>query len=87
MTEKIEDLVSVLFLPLVRRRFIPSVSLELTPSCSTLLFRSSSAFGVRIALTTSYRGLKTDLGLLANGSIWGWTICVIVVAFFAKFIR
>ncbi|KAH8919284.1 hypothetical protein BT69DRAFT_1337391 [Atractiella rhizophila] len=31
-------------------------------------------------------GLRTDLSLLANGSIWGWTICVIVVAFLSKFL-
>ncbi|GAA97261.1 uncharacterized protein L969DRAFT_44257 [Mixia osmundae IAM 14324] len=49
--EKIEDLVSVLFLPLY------------------------------FALS----GLKTDLGLLSDGSIWGWTIAVIVVAFSGKF--
>ncbi|KAL8286345.1 hypothetical protein RQP46_004833 [Phenoliferia psychrophenolica] len=52
ITEKIEDLVSVLFLPLY------------------------------FALS----GLKTDLGLLSDGSIWGWAICVIVVAFFGKFL-
>ncbi|KAK4058639.1 K(+)/H(+) antiporter [Microbotryomycetes sp. JL221] len=52
LTEKIEDLVAALFLPLY------------------------------FALS----GLKTDLGLLANGSIWGWCICVIVVAFFSKFL-
>ncbi|KAK4705232.1 monovalent cation:H+ antiporter-2, CPA2 family, partial [Phenoliferia sp. Uapishka_3] len=52
ITEKIEDLVSVLFLPLY------------------------------FALS----GLKTDLGLLRDGSIWGWVICVCVVAFFGKFL-
>ncbi|KAM0756252.1 hypothetical protein T439DRAFT_320950 [Meredithblackwellia eburnea MCA 4105] len=52
ITEKIEDLVAVLFLPLY------------------------------FALS----GLKTDLGLLRDGSIWGWTICVIIVAFASKFI-
>ena len=31
-------------------------------------------------------GLQTNLGLLANGSIWGFTICVIVVAFLGKFL-
>ncbi|SCV69534.1 BQ2448_2554 [Microbotryum intermedium] len=52
LTEKIEDLVTILFLPLY------------------------------FALS----GLKTDLGLLANGRIWGWTVCVIVVAFIGKFV-
>lgn len=52
LTEKIEDLMAVLFLPLY------------------------------FALS----GLKTDLGLLANGSIWGWTMCVVFVAFFSKFL-
>ncbi|ORY43580.1 Sodium/hydrogen exchanger family-domain-containing protein [Leucosporidium creatinivorum] len=52
LTEKIEDLVAVLLLPLY------------------------------FALS----GLKTDLGLLANGSIWGYVVCVIVVAFFSKFL-
>lgn len=33
-----------------------------------------------------HSGLKTDLGLLANGSIWGWTVCVIIVAFAGKFV-
>lgn len=47
LTEKIEDLVTVLFLPLY------------------------------FALS----GLKTDLGLLSDGSIWGWVVCVCVVAF------
>ncbi|GAA5971654.1 hypothetical protein JCM11641_000674 [Rhodosporidiobolus odoratus] len=52
LTEKIEDLVTVLLLPLY------------------------------FALS----GLKTDLGLLRDGSIWGWVVCVIVVAFFSKFL-
>ncbi|KAM0792622.1 hypothetical protein ACM66B_005282 [Microbotryomycetes sp. NB124-2] len=52
LTEKIEDLVAALFLPLY------------------------------FALS----GLKTDLGLLANGSIWGYCILVIVVAFLSKFL-
>ncbi|KAL8277998.1 hypothetical protein RQP46_009630 [Phenoliferia psychrophenolica] len=52
MTEKIEDLVSVLFIP--------------------IFFAES--------------GLKTNLGLLNTGIIWGWTICVISTAFAAKFI-
>ncbi|BGP38234.1 K(+)/H(+) antiporter [Rhodotorula kratochvilovae] len=52
LTEKIEDLVTVLFLPLY------------------------------FALS----GLKTDLGLLKDGSIWGWVVCVCIVAFASKFI-
>ncbi|CEQ39973.1 SPOSA6832_01550 [Sporobolomyces salmonicolor] len=52
LTEKIEDLVTVLFLPLY------------------------------FALS----GLNTDLSLLSDGSIWGWTVCVIVVAFASKFL-
>ncbi|KPV76123.1 uncharacterized protein RHOBADRAFT_53105 [Rhodotorula graminis WP1] len=52
LTEKIEDLVTVLFLPLY------------------------------FALS----GLKTDLGLLSDGSIWGWVVCVCVVAFASKFV-
>ncbi|KAJ8295666.1 K(+)/H(+) antiporter 1 [Rhodotorula toruloides] len=52
LTEKIEDLVTVLFLPLY------------------------------FALS----GLKTDLGLLKDGSIWGWTFAVIIVAFLSKFL-
>jgi Kef-type K+ transport system membrane component KefB len=51
LTEKIEDLVTVLFLPIY----------------------------------FTFSGLRTDLGLLNNGSIWGWAVCVIVVAFFSKF--
>ncbi|GAA5920673.1 hypothetical protein JCM6882_004114, partial [Rhodosporidiobolus microsporus] len=31
-------------------------------------------------------GLKTDLTTLNDGSIWGWCICVVVVAFFSKFL-
>ncbi|GAA5859102.1 hypothetical protein JCM1840_003752 [Sporobolomyces johnsonii] len=52
LTEKIEDLVTVLFLPLY------------------------------FALS----GLNTDLSLLSDGSIWGWTVCVVVVAFLSKFL-
>jgi Kef-type K+ transport system membrane component KefB len=51
MTEKLEDLVSVLFLPIY----------------------------------FTFSGLRTDLGLLNNGGIWGWAVCVIVVAFASKF--
>ncbi|KAM0753738.1 hypothetical protein T439DRAFT_342036 [Meredithblackwellia eburnea MCA 4105] len=51
LTEKVEDLVTVLFIP--------------------IFFAES--------------GLKTNLGLLKNGIIWGWTFCVIFTAFFAKF--
>ncbi|KAM0717690.1 hypothetical protein Q7P37_007542 [Cladosporium fusiforme] len=52
VTEKIEDLIGALFLPLY------------------------------FALS----GLNTDVGLLDNGITWGYTIAVIFVAFFAKFI-
>jgi len=52
LLEKIEDLVSILFLPLY--------------------------------FTLS--GLKTNLGLLNNGVTWGYTILIIMVAFFGKFI-
>lgn len=52
ITEKLEDMVTILFIPLY------------------------------FALS----GLKTDLGLLNNGAIWGWVVCVIVVAFFSKFL-
>ncbi|GAA6012421.1 hypothetical protein JCM10207_007081 [Rhodosporidiobolus poonsookiae] len=52
LTEKIEDLVTVLLLPLY------------------------------FALS----GLKTDLGLLNDGSIWGYTVLVIVLAFVSKFV-
>lgn len=52
MTEKIEDLVSVIFLPLY------------------------------FALS----GLKTNLGSLDTGIIWGYTICIIVIAFVSKFV-
>lgn len=52
ITEKMEDLISILFIP------------------------------IYFCLS----GLKTDLGLLNNGSIWGWVVAVIVVAFFSKFL-
>ncbi|KAG8854394.1 K(+)/H(+) antiporter [Serendipita sp. 411] len=52
LTEKLEDLVSLLFLPLY--------------------------------FTLS--GLKTDLGLLNNGTTWGYTILITIVAFIGKFI-
>lgn len=52
MTEKLEDLITILFIP--------------------------------IYFTLS--GLKTDLGLLNSGSIWGWVFCVVIVSFCAKFI-
>lgn len=51
-TSQIEDIVSVLFLPLY------------------------------FALS----GLKTNLGALDTGIIWGYTIAIIVIAFFSKFI-
>ncbi|GAA5909858.1 hypothetical protein JCM8208_000972 [Rhodotorula glutinis] len=31
-------------------------------------------------------GLNTDLTLLNTGTIWGWTVCVMVVAFLSKFL-
>ncbi|CAE7216799.1 unnamed protein product [Rhizoctonia solani] len=52
LLEKIEDLVSILFLPLY--------------------------------FTLS--GLKTDLGLLNDGTAWGYTFLIVAVAFFGKFI-
>ncbi|KAH8094890.1 Sodium/hydrogen exchanger family-domain-containing protein [Cristinia sonorae] len=52
IVEKIEDLISVVFLPLY------------------------------FALS----GLRTNLGLLDNGVTWGYTILIIVVAFFSKFL-
>ena len=70
MVEKIEDIVSVLLLPLVR---LPSSLLQ-----AVLLIISLQYF----ALT----GLRTNLGLLNNGITWGYTILIIVVAFFSKFI-
>ncbi|KAI9447249.1 Sodium/hydrogen exchanger family-domain-containing protein [Russula earlei] len=51
LTEKLEDMVSVIFLPLY--------------------------------FTLS--GLSTDLGLLNTGTIWGFTICICVLAFAGKF--
>lgn len=51
MTEKIEDLVTVVFLPLY--------------------------------FTLS--GLRTNLGTLNSGLAWGYTIAIIIVAFFSKF--
>lgn len=50
--EKLEDLVSILLLPLY----------------------------------FAFSGLKTNLGLLNTGEIWGYTILICVVAFFSKFI-
>ncbi|KEP46601.1 potassium:hydrogen antiporter [Rhizoctonia solani 123E] len=52
LLEKIEDLVSILFLPLY--------------------------------FTLS--GLKTDLGLLNDGTAWGYTFLVVMVAFLGKFV-
>ncbi|CAE6440636.1 unnamed protein product [Rhizoctonia solani] len=52
LLEKIEDLVSILFLPLY--------------------------------FTLS--GLKTDLGLLNDGTAWGYTFLIVAVAFFGKFL-
>lgn len=72
LTEKIEDLVATLFLPLVCP--IPSFDQE----APLLIFILHQYFALS--------GLKTDLGLLNNGSIWGWAFCVIIVAFLSKFI-
>lgn len=52
LTEKMEDLVSVIFLP------------------------------IYFALS----GLKTNLGDLNSGIAWGYTVAIIVIAFFSKFI-
>ncbi|CAH7668764.1 Sodium/hydrogen exchanger family-domain-containing protein [Phakopsora pachyrhizi] len=52
LASKIEDLVTVFFLP--------------------LFFTLS--------------GLSTDLGLLKDGSIWGWTVCVLLAAEISKFV-
>ena len=46
---------------------------------------------LRIWLSTSQQyfalsGLKTNLGLLNDGPTWGYTIFIIVIAFFGKFI-
>lgn len=38
-----------------------------------------------IPLYFATSGLKTNLGLLNTGVIWGWTICIMVVAFSGKF--
>lgn len=41
---------------------------------------------VFIPLYFATSGLNTDLRLLDSGIIWGWTICVMVVAFMGKFV-
>jgi Kef-type K+ transport system membrane component KefB len=51
VTEKIEDLVSALFLPLY----------------------------------FAFSGLSTNLGLLNDGTVWGYVVGIIAVAFFSKF--
>lgn len=71
ITGKIEDLVSCIFLPLY----------------FALSYVSPSLCCVHRQLTQNlHSGLNTDLGLLASGSIWGWTVCVIFTAFFSKFL-
>lgn len=52
MTEKLEDLVSVIFLP------------------------------IYFALS----GLRTNLGTLNGGLVWGYTVAIIAIAFFSKFL-
>lgn len=75
LTEKIEDLVTVLFLPLYfALSWVPSRSVSKSPMLSL------------IWSLVIHRGLKTDLGLLKDGSIWGWTVAVIIVAFLSKFL-
>ncbi|GAA6001834.1 uncharacterized protein JCM10292_005931 [Rhodotorula paludigena] len=41
---------------------------------------------VFIPLYFATSGLNTDLRLLDSGIIWGWTVCVMVVAFMGKFV-
>ena len=70
LLEKIEDLVSILFLPLV---------------CSFLITK----FAVSLCLDLKYftlSGLKTNLGLLNDGTAWGYTFLIIFVAFLGKFL-
>ncbi|OBZ81921.1 K(+)/H(+) antiporter 1 [Choanephora cucurbitarum] len=55
ITEKIEDLVNIIFLPLVSQYFTLS-------------------------------GLKTQIGLLNSGSVWGYVILVIFLACFGKIV-
>jgi hypothetical protein len=71
LVEKIDDLVSMLFLPIVRA--IPVLSFGLADTdLSTQYFVLS--------------GLQTNLGLLNTGTDWGYIILIGVVAFLGKFI-
>lgn len=76
LVEKIEDLVVILLLPIVSRQ------MSSPPYCSNFFPPLELAWSQYFALS----GLKTDLGLLNTGKVWGYTILLIVVAFLGKFI-
>lgn len=80
LTEKIEDLVTILFLPLY---FALSCVCRLPCTPLRLI---SCANQADTSPPRASSGLKTDLGLLSDGSIWGWTVCVTIVAFLSKFL-
>ena len=73
IVEKIEDIVTILLLPIV------SLPCQLPSSVDSTLTPTPRQY---FALS----GLKTNLGLLDSGKTWGYTILLIVVAFLGKFI-
>lgn len=70
LVEKIEDLVTILFIPIV------------SEACSHLY--SGALIDCEQYFTLS--GLRTNLGLLNDGITWGYTIIICMVAFFSKFV-
>lgn len=68
LTEKLEDMVTIIFLPLV--------SLRIMVPCRAI---------VDTLQYFTISGLSTDLGLLNTGNIWGYTIAIIITAWFGKF--
>ncbi|KAG6856993.1 hypothetical protein H0H87_011087 [Tephrocybe sp. NHM501043] len=70
LVEKLEDLVNIIFLPIVR------IMLRFTSESDRVAFDSQY-------FTLS--GLRTNLGLMNDGKTWGYTIIICLVAFFSKF--
>ena len=73
LVEKLEDLITLIFLPIVRLGSVICSSTSADTCQNSLQYFTLS-------------GLNTNLGLLDTGKTWGYTILICVVAFFAKFL-
>jgi hypothetical protein len=78
VTDKLEDLIGLIFLPIVCPVSRPLTSTSRIYTKPSITSPSPQYFVLS--------GLKTNLGLLNNGKAWGYTIAIIIVAFSGKFI-